>query len=452
MAGPSSPDAGPDFAPPSLPPGWIAQWDGKSRKYYFVQISTGESTWEVPTQAAPQVPTPGATPAQEANPFRMPENESSRGYGQEGGEGERGLGTDMLRMAMGGKQSQSQGGLVGSLAQSFLGGSSNSGSHQQQSSSSSSGLGGLAQSFLGGSSSNSHSGSSGAGHNSTQGQSSSSSGGLMGQIGGFLGGHGKQSGQNYGYSSNGNTGTYTGTAPAASYQAHTGQSFKPQGGSYEPHGSGNQQPGGQYGNQQPGSQFGTQHSGSQYGNQQSGSQYGSQQSTPGAGQYGGQQHPPPGQFGGTDPSHSSSQPQGGYGQHQGSFGQQSNNYGAQGTSGGYGSNDHHGHPPPGSFNQGPPGDMVHLRAVHLVAMVHHLGVLLEGMAHHQVDHLGEQEATSHIPATSSKVVTTHNLSKATVSKMVAIQDKATTTIRTLVGIGDQAGDRHILLPRYSAMM
>lgn len=96
--------------------------------------------------------------------------------------------------------------------------------------------------------------------------------------------------------------------------------------------------------------------------------------------------------------------------------------------------------------------MVHLRAVHLVAMVHHLEVLLEGMVHRQEDHLGEQEATSHIPATSSKVVTTHNLSRATVSKMVAIQDKATTTIRTLVEIGDQAGDRHILLPRYSAMM
>jgi hypothetical protein len=47
---------GPSYAPPPLPEGWIAQWDGMSRKYYFVQLSTGASQWETPTHAAPMGP------------------------------------------------------------------------------------------------------------------------------------------------------------------------------------------------------------------------------------------------------------------------------------------------------------------------------------------------------------------------------------------------------------
>lgn len=53
----------------------------RSRKYYFVQISTGESTWEVPTAAAPQVPTPGGTPAQMSDPFSKPGQGGDRGNG-----------------------------------------------------------------------------------------------------------------------------------------------------------------------------------------------------------------------------------------------------------------------------------------------------------------------------------------------------------------------------------
>lgn len=54
MAGPASPGGeGPTFAPPPLPAGWIAQWDASSRKYYFVQLSTGASQWETPAEAAP---------------------------------------------------------------------------------------------------------------------------------------------------------------------------------------------------------------------------------------------------------------------------------------------------------------------------------------------------------------------------------------------------------------
>jgi len=60
MAGPASPgNDGPTYAPPNLPPGWIAQWDGSSKKYYYVQLSTGASQWDTPTESAPV----GGTPA-----------------------------------------------------------------------------------------------------------------------------------------------------------------------------------------------------------------------------------------------------------------------------------------------------------------------------------------------------------------------------------------------------
>lgn len=70
MAGPTSPSAeGPTYAPPPLPAGWIAQWDGASKKYYFVQLSTGVSQWETPTEAAPS----GNTPAQPSDhPYGTP--------------------------------------------------------------------------------------------------------------------------------------------------------------------------------------------------------------------------------------------------------------------------------------------------------------------------------------------------------------------------------------------
>lgn len=57
MTGPATPgQEGPSFAPPPLPEGYIAQWDGMSKKYYYVQLSNGASQWDVPTQPAPGVP------------------------------------------------------------------------------------------------------------------------------------------------------------------------------------------------------------------------------------------------------------------------------------------------------------------------------------------------------------------------------------------------------------
>jgi hypothetical protein len=71
MAGQGSPSnsEGPTFAPPQLPAGWIAQWDSNSKKYYFVQLSTGVSQWDTPTDAAPV----GGTPAQSSeHPYGVP--------------------------------------------------------------------------------------------------------------------------------------------------------------------------------------------------------------------------------------------------------------------------------------------------------------------------------------------------------------------------------------------
>jgi hypothetical protein len=73
MAGPTSPGTeGPTIAPPPLPPGWIPQWDGSSQKYYYVQLSTGVSQWDIPTEAAPA----GGTPAQGSeHPYGVPHPE-----------------------------------------------------------------------------------------------------------------------------------------------------------------------------------------------------------------------------------------------------------------------------------------------------------------------------------------------------------------------------------------
>ncbi|CAI7651610.1 unnamed protein product [Penicillium glandicola] len=52
--------AGPSSPPPQLPEGWLAQWEGVRRKWYYVQRTTGKSQWEIPTE--PIVLTPSTTP------------------------------------------------------------------------------------------------------------------------------------------------------------------------------------------------------------------------------------------------------------------------------------------------------------------------------------------------------------------------------------------------------
>lgn len=196
---------GPNYAPPPLPEGWIAQWDGMSKKYYFVQMSTGSSTWETPTHAAPTGPTPQATPNQELqHPYGMPSDEqrdldivqnpdgtqSVRGPDGklEPYSGERGIGSFVMNQYMhkqsGGHSNQQSNGLMG-LATSMLGGGK---THQGSSSgggSAASGIvGALAGSLLGGKKQNNQQQANYSG--APQQQHSS---GMMGSLGGMFGGH-----------------------------------------------------------------------------------------------------------------------------------------------------------------------------------------------------------------------------------------------------------------------
>ncbi|KAF1982169.1 hypothetical protein K402DRAFT_457478, partial [Aulographum hederae CBS 113979] len=95
-------DTGPDDAQlPDLPTGWIAQWDSSSRKYYFVQISTGASTWDRPTDSRPAstaptvsstLATPGSTPAHGTSPYPQPHEGQGPPDNMGGGESDRSLG------------------------------------------------------------------------------------------------------------------------------------------------------------------------------------------------------------------------------------------------------------------------------------------------------------------------------------------------------------------------
>lgn len=69
MAGTTPGTEGPTFAPPALPAGWIAQWDGGSQKYYYVQLATGVSQWDVPTEAA----STGTPSANVEHPYGTPQ-------------------------------------------------------------------------------------------------------------------------------------------------------------------------------------------------------------------------------------------------------------------------------------------------------------------------------------------------------------------------------------------
>jgi hypothetical protein len=99
MSGPATPgQEGPSYGPPSLPQGWIAQWDANSKKYYFVQLSTGQSQWETPTEAAPTAGSPTPTPGHEMSPFPQPGDQQTTGDRGIGGgqDGERGFGVRLF--------------------------------------------------------------------------------------------------------------------------------------------------------------------------------------------------------------------------------------------------------------------------------------------------------------------------------------------------------------------
>ncbi|KAF1970139.1 hypothetical protein BU23DRAFT_570946 [Bimuria novae-zelandiae CBS 107.79] len=374
--GAASPDSGPtDPALPKLPSGWIAQWDNtvapprptcpaiargltediRSRKYYYVQISTGVSQWDLPTSEAPiGGGSNHGTPAHDTNPYTRPADgaqgpdvgNGTRGVDGPTGDRAGGLGGFALNALTGGnKHSGGQGGgsnnLVGQLASGLLGGGKQSHGSSGHGGGSSNLVGQLASGLLGGGKQNHGSSQLGQG---SSGHSSSSGGGLGGLLGGVLGGgsHSKPSNSDYGYShTTSQGGTYTGSAPPTSYQPGGSHASTP---SHNPYSS---PPPGQYGShdQQQGGGYG------QHQHQQAG--YGGQnQGYPPAAQGYGSPAPPAqhqqSQHGGHNQQYSAPP-----NQHQGSYGGASG-YGQQAGYGGPVYPQQH-QPPQGQFGHAPYG-------------------------------------------------------------------------------------------------
>lgn len=42
------PGGPPPTSAPPLPPGWIAQWDANSNRYYYLEQATGRTQWDIP--------------------------------------------------------------------------------------------------------------------------------------------------------------------------------------------------------------------------------------------------------------------------------------------------------------------------------------------------------------------------------------------------------------------
>ncbi|PWI73817.1 signaling related protein [Purpureocillium lilacinum] len=398
MAGPTSPSTeGPTFAPPSLPAGWIAQWDGASKKYYYVQLATGVSQWEVPTQAVHQT---GNTPAHESSehPYGQPPPGSAPGSvpprppelithpdgsqtvkhpdgtmepimadgsrGLDGPNGDRGLGSMAMNALLGGKGSGGGGGgshggnPLGSLANQFLGGGSHGGSSGGGGKNNAAGklVGQLASNLFSPSSKPEQPQNYHGGQNTGHGQHQ---GGLAGAVFGgvahmFGGKESHGSGQNYGYSGAGTGNAYSGgEAPTyhppgsgPSSSTHTPSTSQPSQHQQQQQGSSHHQ-GSQNQSHQSQSQqsYGAPSSGGSQGHQPPHSQspYGGSQSY--GGQHGGQHA---GQHGGNGSySHQPAQPSYGTppaGGHQPSYGQSH-----QGPPSSYSQG------PPGGYQQGPPG-------------------------------------------------------------------------------------------------
>ncbi|KAJ5194262.1 hypothetical protein N7491_001598 [Penicillium cf. griseofulvum] len=74
--------AGPSSPPPQLPEGWLPQWEGVGRKWYYVQRTTGKSQWEIPTE--PIVLTPSTTPTPSgAGPSQEPRSHPTSNLARE---------------------------------------------------------------------------------------------------------------------------------------------------------------------------------------------------------------------------------------------------------------------------------------------------------------------------------------------------------------------------------
>jgi hypothetical protein len=75
-----------------MPPGWLAQWDQSSQRWYYVDQSTGRTQWDPPA-GAPPPQGPYAPPAQGASGGYYQGAPAAQGAhgGAQGGHDERGL-------------------------------------------------------------------------------------------------------------------------------------------------------------------------------------------------------------------------------------------------------------------------------------------------------------------------------------------------------------------------
>lgn len=53
------------MASPSVPDGWVAQWNSQYQRWFYVDRSTGRSQWEHPAPPAPEGPPVGPRPGDE---------------------------------------------------------------------------------------------------------------------------------------------------------------------------------------------------------------------------------------------------------------------------------------------------------------------------------------------------------------------------------------------------
>ncbi|KAI0462160.1 hypothetical protein LJB42_004248 [Komagataella kurtzmanii] len=59
--------------PPTLPEGWVAEWDEEYQRYFYVNTATGASQWEVPAQEkAAHASRPAAPPPPQEAQYSQP--------------------------------------------------------------------------------------------------------------------------------------------------------------------------------------------------------------------------------------------------------------------------------------------------------------------------------------------------------------------------------------------
>lgn len=104
---------------PALPPGWLAQWDQGSQRWYYLEQATGRTQWELPAFAGgpPGGPPPGGD--HRAVPYGTPD--AKHGHGSSGYDGAKKGDDHKAKDGKGGKGGM-MAGAAGGLAVGAIGG------------------------------------------------------------------------------------------------------------------------------------------------------------------------------------------------------------------------------------------------------------------------------------------------------------------------------------------